>query len=155
MIQTLALSRLLAPMVGVFRHNLASAPADRIFVVNGFFETDTPPRSGARCLFAGVSRPYMRPKRYLSWLRRSPWPVGARDPVTAARLAAAGLWSELVGCATLTLPRYEGPRSGVFNVDDDGPGEPIAHAIPRGMTLTAQWKLAARLLDRYRTAEAV
>lgn len=155
MIQTLALSRLLPSMTGVFRHDLGAAPADRLFVVNGFLETDAPPRVGATCLFAGVSGPYARRTRYLAWMRRSPWPVGARDPVTATRLSAMGLASELVGCATLTLPRHRGPRSGVLSVDCDGPGERVAHRIPRTMTVARQWELASALLARYRQAEAV
>lgn len=59
-IQTMALTRLLPPMTGVFRHDLATAPVDRTFVVNGFLERDPTPRAGAACLFAGVSGPYER-----------------------------------------------------------------------------------------------
>ncbi len=155
MIQTLALTRLLPPMTGVFRHDLGSAPTDRTFVVNGFLERDTPPRAGAPCLFAGVSGPHMRRARYLEWLRRSPWPVGARDPATVRRLAAAGLATELVGCATLTLPRHQGPRSGVYSVDCDGPGTRLTHRISREEPVAQQWDRATDLLAMYRTAEAV
>jgi hypothetical protein len=155
MIQTLALTRLLPTATGVFRHALASAPSDRVLVVNGFLERDTLPRNGPPCLFAGVSGPYERHHRYISWMERSPWPIGARDPVTARRLASAALPTEMVGCATLTLPRYEGPRRGVFSVDVDGPGTPLTHDISRHDTVEKQWKSAASLLGAYRTAEAV
>lgn len=155
MVQTMALTRLLPRMAAVYRHRMSSAPDDRIFVVNGFFERDRPPRGGADCFFAGVSGPYMRHELYLDWLRRSPWPVGARDPLTQERLAREGIATEMVGCATLTLPRYDGPRRGVVSVDFDGPGVRLQHAIPRTLTLAEQWDHAARLLERYRTSEAV
>lgn len=155
MIQTLALKRLLPTATGVFRHALASAPSDRVLVVNGFLERDPVPRNGPPCLFAGVSGPYERHRQYMAWIKRSSWPIGARDPVTAGRLASAGLPTEMVGCATLTLPRYEGPRRGVFSVDIDGPGTALTHAISRHDTVEKQWKSAVSLLEAYRTAEAV
>lgn len=155
MIQTLALTRLLPPLAAVFRHDLGSAPAEGVFVVNGFLERDRPPRRGADCLFAGVSGPYMRHALYLDWLRRSPWPVGARDPATLARLSKAGVSTEFVGCATLTLPRYDGPRQGVVSVDFEGPGTRLTHVISRHMTVAAQWTAATELLAKYRTSEAV
>ena len=154
-IQTIALSRLLPPMAAVFRHQLESAPTDRLFVVNGFLERDRPPLHGATCLFAGISGPYMRKPLYLDWLRRSPWPVGARDPVTASRLSLAGIPNHLSGCATLTLPRYNGPRQGIVSVDFNGPGTRLHHHIPRTLSLQEQWALADLLLTKYRTAEAV
>lgn len=155
MIQTMALTRLLPRMAAVYRHRLNRAPEDRIFVVNGFLERDLPPRGGADCFFAGISGPYMRHELYLDWLRRSPWPVGARDPLTHERLLREGIAAEMVGCATLTLPRYDGPRQGVVSVDVAGPGERVRHDIPRTLSLAEQWEQAARLLERYRTSEAV
>lgn len=155
MIQTMALTRLLPPMAAVFRHDLASAPPDRVFVVNGFFDKDRPPRAGLNCLFAGVSGPYMRHALYVEWLQRSPYPVGARDPATVARLSQDGVLAELVGCATLSLPRHDGPRRGVISVDFDGPGTHLTHAISRHMSLEKQWTAAADLLTKYRTSQAV
>jgi hypothetical protein len=151
----MALTRLLPRMTGVFRHDLGTAPLDRTFVVNGFLERDVPPRAGAACLFAGVSGPYERRKSYCRWLGRSRWPVGARDPATVRRLVAGGLDAVLVGCATLTLPRFDGPRSGVLSVDCDGPGDRITHDISRTLSVEGQWRRALEVLDRYRTAEAV
>ena len=155
MIQTLALSRLLPPMTGVYRHALQEAPVGQPFIVNGFLEGDAPPRRGAVPLFAGVSGPYWRHESYLAWMSRSPWPIGARDPVTQQRLRAAGLTTEFIGCATLTLPRYEGPRSGIFSVDCDGPGIPLSHIISRYDPIAVQWTRALELLGKYRTAEAI
>lgn len=155
MIQTLALSRLLSRMTGVYRHALDEAPARRGFVVNGFLEGDAPPREGPVPLFAGVSGPYWRREAYLSWLRRSPWSIGARDPVTWERLGAEGIRSEMIGCATLTLPRYDGPRSGIYSVDCDGPGTRMTHVISRNLSLAGQWAQAREFLEKYRKAEAV
>lgn len=154
-VQTMALSRLLPRMAGVFRHDLGSAMTSNTFVVNGYLGPDVPPRSGATCLFAGVSGPYGYHRRYLNWMRRSPWPIGARDPMTAERLGRESILAEMVGCATLTLPRYEGSRQGIISVDFDGPGEHLSHWISRRMTLAQQWEAAAIRLERYRTAKAV
>jgi len=154
-IQTIALTRLLPPMAATYRHDLGSALPDRVFVVNGFLEQDDPPQAGPECLFAGVSGPYMRHAQYLDWLRRSPCPVGARDPATLARLSKAGIPTELTGCATLTLPRYEGPRQGIISVDLEGPGTRLTHAISRHMNLSEQWTAATELLSKYKTSEAV
>lgn len=155
MIQTLALTRLLPPMAAVYRHDLGSAPRDRVFVVNGFLERERPPQGGPACLFAGVSGPYMRHALYLDWLRRSPWPVGARDPATLSQLSRAGIPTELAGCATLTLPRHDGPRRGVLSVDFEGPGTRLTHEISRHLTLAQQWTAANDLLTQYKTSEAV
>lgn len=154
-IQSMALSRLIAPLTGVFRHDLGSAPRDRVFVVNGFLERDTPPQDGATCLFAGVSGPYERHSLYLRWLRESPWPVGGRDPETVQRLTKAGLTSELTGCATVTFPPYRGVRSGVFSVDHQGPGTRLTHQISRQLPVAGQWQRAEEYLERYRTAAEV
>lgn len=155
MIQTIAITRLLPPSTAVFRHDLGSAPPDSLFVVNGFLERDLPPRHGPVCLYAGVSGPYMRQALYLDWLRGSPFPVGARDPATVARLSGEGISTELAGCATLTLPRYDGPRRGIVSVDVEGPGTRLTHSISRHMTLVEQWRTATLLLSRYATSEAV
>ncbi len=138
MIQTLALTRLLPPALGVFRHRLGEHPPGCLVVLNGFLHRDRPPLGGERFLFAGVSGPHWRRGQYLRWMRSSAFPIGARDPATRTGLAEAGLRSELVGCATLTFPRYDGPRHGVYSVDCDGPGTRLTHAITRRMDVSAQ-----------------
>jgi hypothetical protein len=155
MIQTMALSRLVPPMGGVFRHDLNRAPFDHTFIVNGYLGPDRPPRAGSASLFAGVSGPYGHRRGYLRWMRESLSPVGARDPVTAERLKREGVSTDMVGCATLTFPPYVGARQGVLSVDCDGPGERLTHWISRNMSVAQQWNLALQLLARYRTAEAV
>jgi hypothetical protein len=154
-IQTIALSRHLPPARGVFRHRLNQADEHRLLVFNGLLDKDTPPKEGVKSLFAGVSGPHFRRKEYLRWMARSPYPIGARDPFTLRQMQSEGLRSVLIGCATLTLPRYDGPRSGVYSVDCTGPGQPLTHRISRRDSLPEQWDRATEILAKYRTAEAV
>jgi len=156
MIQTVALSRLLPQTAGVYRHRLDDAVPDRLLIVNGLLDKDLPPRpGGASCLFAGVSGPHFHTKAYLRWMAASRFPIGARDPYTMNLAVSAGLQSVCIGCATLTLPRYDGPRSGVYSVDSDGPGRQLSHEISRSVAVERQWEMALEALERYRTAEAV
>ncbi|MCC6536776.1 MAG: hypothetical protein IT162_04450 [Bryobacterales bacterium] len=157
MIQTLALTRLLPQAHGVYRHRLADAPAGRTLVLNGMLDKDAPPPPGAEppCVLAGVSGPHFRKQAYLRWMKESGRPVGARDRQTVDGLTAAGIAASLIGCATLTLPRYDGPRRGVYSVDCAGPGQALTHTISRELAVPAQWSQAMEILERYRTAEAV
>jgi hypothetical protein len=61
----------------------------------------------------------------------------------------------MVGCATLTLPRYEGPREGVYAVDCTAPGEPLSHMVDRELPYAERWRLAVERLELYRRAERV
>ena len=81
--------------------------------------------------------------------------IGARDPVTMEFLINAGLPSILAGCGTLTLPRYDGKRSGIYSVDYRVPGTPLTHRISREFSVERQWKAALHALDSYRSAEAI
>lgn len=156
MIQTLALTRLLPLSCGVYRHRLAEAPKDRLLVFNGMLDKDAPPDAGRQgCVLAGVSGPHFRTRQYLRWMKAEGRVIGARDGHTVKTLRTAGLETVLTGCATLTLPRYEGPRRGVYSVDCAGPGQALTHRISRATTVAEQWTLATELLERYRTAEAV
>ena len=155
MIQTAALSRLLPPTAGVFRHRLHEADEHRPLVVNGLLHKERPPKQGPTCLFAGASGPFWREQEYLQWMARSPYPIGARDQFTVDAARSAGLDTVFIGCATMTLPRYEGPRAGVYSVDYDGPGDRLTHRISRRDTVATQWSMAIEMLSKYRTAEAV
>src|SRR5690606_14440125 len=97
MVQTLALSRLLPPAGGLFRHRLHTLAPGQSLVVNGMLDKDRPPLHGGNCLFAGVSGPHFRPARYLRWMAQSPYPVGARDPDTVTAVARAGIPATLLG----------------------------------------------------------
>ena len=155
MIQTVAMSRHLPAAAGVFRHRLEAAQPDRLLIFNGLLDKCRPPKDGAPCLFAGVSGPHFRRGQYFRWMANSVHPIGARDPSTLDQLHAAGLPAVLIGCATLTLPRYDGPRSGVYSVDYPGPGLPLSHRISRRDTAAKQWTAALDVLAKYRSAEAV
>lgn len=153
--QSLALSRLLPPCKGIFRHRLQTLSPGESLIVNGMFDKDRPPAFGAECLFAGVSGPHFRRSFYLRWMAQSPFPIGARDPATADTAKAIGLNASLIGCATLTLPPYDGPRKGIYSVDTRGPGVALSQTITRRWTVEEQWTGAITALDKFRTAEAV
>lgn len=155
MIQTAALSRLVPRAAGVFRHRLDEASEERLLIVNGVLHKERPPKEGATCLFAGVSGPYWRHQEYAQWLERSPYPIGGRDQFTVDAARSKGHDAVLIGCATMTFPRYEGERSGVYSVDYPGPGTPLTHWISRKKTVSMQWSMAMQNLSQYRTAEAV
>lgn len=158
-IQTVALSRLLpGPLRGISRRD-ARGPRCDWLVANGWLGDNRPPPANSRpCLFAGV---FLAQEHNLDWLRRSPWPVGARDPDTAERLMRAGVDAELIGCATLTFRPYSGRRSGVYVVDVRVPDSvsqaavTVTHHIPRRMGWREQWLRAMQVLDLYRRARLV
>jgi hypothetical protein len=66
-----------------------------------------------------------------------------------------GLDSMFVGCASMTFPRYDGPREGVLSVDFDGPGARRTHFIDEDSTWCEKWDVATSLLGEYRTAKVV
>lgn len=153
-LQTIALSRLLPPGLGIPRCRLPEQlHADQLFVVNGWHRWPREvPSSDAHCLFAGIHCA----DAHVPWLRQSRFPVGARDPFTHAMLQRAGIPSVMLGCATLTLPRHEGPRDGALSVDfPGGPGTPLSHGVRNGAPFTAQWQLGLQALARYQRAVEV
>lgn len=108
----------------------------------------------------------------VAWYRRSAHPVGCRDRYTYEELRGLGLRAELVHCATLTLPRYGGPRSGICVVDfplgeDDARcladrlGEPVRRLSHRLLGPAAhrgfayEWSRGLELLETYRRAALV
>ena len=118
-IQTLALSRLLPGMLeGVYRDAADFLLPGPPFVVNGYLCENTP--HSPDCIFAGI---YVGGRRteQLEWIRQSRYSIGARDPATVQVLRTVGIESEMIGCATLTLPRYTGARHGCVRIDDFTP----------------------------------
>lgn len=88
-------------------------------------------------------------------------PVGARDPISMEKIKSFGAASEFVGCATLTLDKYDGPRDQSIAVDF-----PEQVPIPRHFTqlthkiqLDLSWEdqliKAQEYLDTYKTAKEV
>jgi len=157
-IQAIAASRLFPQAVGIRRDSAEYDQATNLpMVVQGFLYKPLRDRLGDNCLFAGIYLCSEAPlERFLPWLQASPWPIGARDPWTADRLIKAGLKNvEMIGCPTLTLPRYDGPRQGHLVVDAERPGIKISHVGFKGASVMDQWGRAKALLGRYRTAELV
>ncbi len=155
-IQTVAIARLVGgPLAGIWRD--APMPSDHAgvpFVVNGWLGKGSPIPDG-NCLFAGVHLGYREPA-YVDWIRQSRYPVGARDEYTRGLLASNRVASELVGCATLALPRYRGPRRGRLSIDvEPVPGTEFATSLISKMSWADQWALALHRLDELRRAEIV
>ena len=157
-IQAIALSRLLPQAQGLMRDSfLYDQRPDLPTVVHGFLYKPLRKRLGDNCLFAGVHLYAGTPVQdFLPWLMASPWPVGVRDPWTEGKLRGAGFENVvMVGCPTVTLPRYEGPRKGEYAVDADGPGERLSHGGWEKKSVTAQWEAALGLMKKYRSAKLV
>lgn len=157
-IQTAALSRLLeGELVGVYRDALPTLKlrdAERQ-VVSGWLGDMPPVTAHRQSLFAGVHLG-RRVDAHLRWLASSRLPVGARDPLTHRLLLSHSIVSELVGCATLTLERYDGPRSGRYAVDEVEPGTLfLTNNIPADLPWPEQWAAALERLAQLRTAKVV
>jgi hypothetical protein len=158
MMQTAAITRLLPQTVGIYRTKVAEdLHLDLPFVLNGYLNQSTS-QHDTNTLFAGVFVGAIaggNKQAHYDWMKRSKHPVGARDPYTAELMRRAGVDASFIGCATITLPHYEGPREGVYSVDTKGPGKPLRNAIPREMPMAAQWALAMERLELLRRAQAV
>lgn len=154
MVQAVALSRLLGPTDAFFRDQPHLTPPEpRLGVAAGFLLGPFY-QPAERLLLAGVWYPaYHEP--HIPWISRSSHPVGARDPDTYGHLRKRGIRTEMVGCVTLTMPEYTGPRSGTISVDTDGPGERLTHDVPKTLGFVDEWKLAVERLSKYRTASVV
>jgi len=156
-IQTYGLMHLVTPDFWVWYDNI-SFESDGVIICNGWFESlyqkiDT----RAKAIFAGIhvtSEPGYTNEQTLEWMRRNRKVVGARDPETAEYLNSVGIEAQFVGCASLLLPRYDGPRKGVVFVDYDSARD-LTHWIPATMTWEVKLKKAMHMLSIYRTAEAV
>ncbi len=152
-IQTLALAGLLpGPLEGVYRDAADYlTPDGPPFVVNGYLCESTPRLSD--CLFAGV---YIggRSSEQFEWIRQSRHAVGARDPATVRALKKAGIESEMIGCATLTLPKYTGQRSGCVRIDDLSADCELTQSHDN-LPWHSQYACASQRLDLLRTAELV
>lgn len=156
-IQTYALCRLLGrgKSYGVYRDGPHSPARPGVpFFVNGWLGWSVPPSTG-HCIFAGV-HVGENEGRFVRWIRDGTAPAGARDSYTAGLLGCAGIEAANIGCATLTLDAYRGPRKGRYSVDI-GPvkgTEALTQKIGR-ISWRKQWELAVRRLDQLRTAEIV
>jgi hypothetical protein len=149
-IQTVALCRLL-PGADFLPWDWSEVP-EHLAIINGWL--GRPPTCNARnTVFAGVHlSPSYEPHISFCAATKSP-PVGVRDPATAKILKGI-VETTMIGCATMTLEPYNGPRSGEIHIDDDSP-RCLTNTIPPTMRWIDQWKAAERLLERLRTASIV
>lgn len=116
--QTIALLRLLPPVsFTVNRDSLSSwSGDDGLLVANGYMSS--PLKEENRGVYAGI---YLNPdQRNQSLDNLNSIQIGARDPFTNNFLKSRGIDSDLVGCATCTLPRFEGERNGRAVIDIGG-----------------------------------
>jgi hypothetical protein len=147
--QTLALRRLLPDAAVWFGKDSPSG----LFVVNGWLGRE-PYWTTTRAVFAGVFLSPHAP-RHADWAATCDHlPIGARDPFTYETLARKGVPVELIGCATMTLPRFTGPRSGELHFDDDTPCC-MVNSIPFDMPWEDQLILAECRLDQLKRAAVV
>lgn len=152
--QAIALSRLVGRAAGFYRdHPYPDRDPNEFGVAAGFILGPFY-QNPERLLLAGVYYPAHH-EPHVPWIQRTPFPVGARDPDTHKHLIYARVRSEFIGCATLTFPRYKGPRSGELYVDVDGPGRRFSHHIPKTLSFDDEWTMALSLLDHYKMSALV
>ncbi len=158
-IQSVAMSRLLPPTRGLYRERMTDIERGSTFIVNGYLGGDEiPPDVDKETfnIFCGVhcANPRYPVTRWLRWKYGDY--IGARDRDTMLRLNDIGLSSWMCGCATVTFPRYDGPRSGVLSIDYDGPGRLLSNGLSHdGLSWALQWKMAIQRLEEIKTAAEV
>jgi hypothetical protein len=144
-IQTYALARLLPGASAWQNEN------DKKFVVNGWLGRN--PVFPSDALYAGVYIAPTMSSQYYQTLKNAKYIIGCRDPHTLFSLLNHQIPAELVGCATLTLPRYEGHRQGELHIDDY-PQTSITN-LNMGVSWEQQWELAIQRLNELRSATIV
>lgn len=138
--QSYALARLLNPDICVYRDQLKNYEGKA--VINGFLREELPVNNDI--LYAGIYIGHNHKPKYEALKGHK---IGARDPYSNLLFKEQGLNSEMIGCATLTLARYDGPRSGIIQGD--------VQTIPNAMKWEDQWILTEKRLEQFRTAELV
>ena len=173
-IQTLALLQHVAPRRLVPRDHLTEQ-GDLVLLANGWMAFYGMPRRDwfREVRYVGIHiAPFCRTTETAEAVR--PCGIaGCRDPATEGFLRRHGLPSVLVGCATLTLPPYQGKREGVLCVDTEdrvyeevsrayGDAVAVSHDLPPFSyeeagreTVAGQYRQAYALLAWYRRAELV
>jgi hypothetical protein len=147
MMQTVALSRLLGPTTAFFRDQCKlNDPEEGPAIAAGFL-LGPQGYSPEKTLFCGVWYPAYNPP-FADWIAKSP------HPITLSWLKNRNIPCGMVGCATLTLPRYEGLRSGELHVDDNTPGC-LTHHISKQISPIEEWALCMSRLSMYARASLV
>lgn len=81
-------------------------------------------------------------------------PIGARDSYTQRILEKNGIPVQWSGCATMTLDRYDGPRSGELHIEGPERADKTQH-IPYRTPWEVQWQMMLNRMQELRTAEFV
>lgn len=141
-------------MVGVYRDALNVDRHRDTLVVNGWIGESV---GRVNSVFAGVHVAINTPAIY-RWIKMATMATslsaGARDPRTALEMKSYHVNHDLIGCATLTLPRYTGERVGEATIDVKGHSA-MTQDIPLDLSWADQWTLAKERLDRLRTCRLV
>ncbi len=171
-IQSLAVERLLPrrPDGLVDRDYLHDVSSDITTIMQGWFTHRSrywPPSQHVTPVWCGfhAARPGLVHMHADYWRQQHErWGViGCRDTTTAFYFTEIAVPAEMVGCATLTLPRHDGPRAGVYVVDTDVPlpesirhqAALVTHRVKPGTPAATRRRMAIEALTRYRTAELV
>lgn len=152
-IQTVAMQQLV-PQADFFvlRQELKDfKPDNSHLIINGYMREPLPP-SG--CSYVGLYFENGWTEKFKTALEGKH--VGARDPYTYKLLKKQGVQTSLIGCATATLPPYNGPRSGLYSIDYSEKGfKQLSNYIDPGTSWDEQLTKAIALLGKLRTAEKV
>lgn len=149
-IQTYALSRLLPDELFAVDRSRQNQFEGKGLVVNGYCYPNLGPNIGG--IYAGIYLQAWSRNKNLNALNKHNKVIGSRDPATHSFLKRNGIRSEMIGCVTSTLPRYDGPREGEINVDA---GEGFTQNISASITWVEQWERALLRLDALKKAKSV
>lgn len=163
--QTYALSRLLPErkIVCRFREDLKLKGIDPNYewIINGFFHHDftekmkdtswkfIPNEDCEDVLYAGI-----HVAKSTGAFAKCNKVVGARDSYTEKILRMDGVNVALSGCATCTLDRYDGPRSGELHIEGPDRSDKT-QCLPYGTPWEKQWEWMLERMEQLRTAERV
>lgn len=173
-IQTLALLQHITPNLLIPRDHL-TPQKDLCLIANGWLSSGNLPRKEdyRSVKYIGV---HIIPKlrnAHTAEMMAGCGIIGSRDSATHNFLASYGVPSRLVGCATLTFPRYDGVREGIYCIDVTDEVKEGAYQIgydPHFEThecpllsldeanedaIMEQYRKAYTLLEKYRKAELV
>lgn len=153
MIQTYALSLLLpGELFFVDRAEQKDYVSDGL-IVNGYCYPNLGPNKGG--LYASIYLQSWSREENLHSLKEHGKIVGSRDPGTHSFLKRNGIPSEMIGCVTSTLPRYDGPREGDMNVDWGPREEKYTQRIFLETAWEEQWQMGLDRLKQLQSAKSV
>jgi len=158
-LQTYGLSLFTGPTRGIWYDNIFNNENETL-LCNGWFQSPYQKiNPSTKVIFAGIhitDLPGYDNSATMTWLKNSRNNrIGARDPATANFLNKAGFKAVFIGCSSLLLPSYDGPREGVVYADwTDTPGE-VTHKISESLPWDCKWMEVERILNIYKKAKTV